>query len=304
MLSIEDLRFFAIVARSRTLAATARTLDVTPPAVTQRLRQLEAKLKVQLVDRSTRHLALTQEGEILAAYGLKAIANIDEITEILAARRGTVAGDLRIVTSFGFGRRYVAPVVAAFQRDNPETTTTLSLSENPYRLPQESWDVLVHIGELRDSSLSSRRLAPNNRIMCAARSYLQKCGEPREPDDLRKHRCIALRENDEDVTLWHMSQSTDNAITVRIHPAMATNDGDVARSWALAGLGIMIRSEWDVADDLRAGRLEEVLPQWRMPPADVIALLGKRNRRTARANRFLDMLKASLALPPWRHHVG
>jgi DNA-binding transcriptional LysR family regulator len=289
-----------MVARSRTLAAAARALDVTPPAVTQRLRQLETRLKVQLLDRSTRHLVLTDEGEILAAHGLKVIANVDEIAETLAARRGTVAGHLRIVAPFGFGRRFVAPIAAAFQRDNPETTTTMTLSENPYQLPQESWDILVHIGELRDSSLTSHRLAPNDRIVCAAPCYLERYGEPDGPDELRNHSCIALRENNEDVTLWHFSRPRSNATTIRIRPAMATNDGDVARGWALAGLGIIIRSEWDVADDLRAGRLVQVLSQWRTPPADAMALLGERSGRTARTNRFLEMLKASLAPPPWR----
>src|SRR5262245_47214884 len=113
MLSLEDLRFFAIVARSSTLAGAARALDVTPPAVTQRLRQLELRLKVRLLDRSTRHLVLTDEGKILAARGGAVIADIEAITETLANRRGTVMGHLRIVAPFGFGRRYVAPIVAA-----------------------------------------------------------------------------------------------------------------------------------------------------------------------------------------------
>lgn len=300
MLSLDDLRFFTMVARSRTLAAAARALDVTPPAVTQRLRQLESRLKVRLLDRSTRHLALTDEGEMLAARALPVIAELDELTETLAARRGTVAGHLRIVAPFGFGRRFVAPLVATFQRDNPETTTSMTLAENPYRLPQASWDVLVHIGELRDSSLTSHRLAPNDRIVCASPSYLARHGTPLEPDDLHKHECIALRENDEDVTLWHFSRSRNASKAIRIRPAMATNDGDVARGWSLSGLGIIVRSEWDVADELRAGRLVRVLDRWRVPPADVIALLGERSRRTARANRFLEMLKSSLAPAPWR----
>lgn len=304
MLSLEDLRFFTTVARSRTLAAAARELDVTPPAVTQRLRQIEARLKVRLLDRSTRHLVLTDEGEVLATRGLAILADIDDITDTLATRRGAVRGHLRIVAPFGFGRRFVAPVVAAFQRNNPEITATLTLSENPYQLPRESWDVLVHIGELRDSSLISHRLAPNNRIVCAAPEYLQRHGTLRTPDDLRDHSCIALRENNEDVTLWHFTRPRHPAATIRIHPTMATNDGDVARGWALAGLGIIVRSEWDVADDLRSGRLVQVLRQWSPPPADAMALLGERNSRTARTSRFVAMLKASLQPPPWRTELS
>src|SRR5690606_3818869 len=116
--------------------------------------QLEKRLKVQLLDRSTRHLVMTDEGEMLAARAKSIISGVDEIVEALATRRGTVAGHLRVVAPFGFGRRFVAPVVAAFQSENPETTCTMTLSENPYQLPQESWDVLVHIGELRNSSFA------------------------------------------------------------------------------------------------------------------------------------------------------
>lgn len=300
MLSLDDLRFFVVIARSRTLAEAARALDVSAPAVTQRLSQLEKRLKVRLLDRSTRHLVLTDEGDLLAVRGPAILAGVEDITETLATRRGTVTGHLRIVASFGFGRRFVAPVVAHFQQEHPETSTTLTLSENPYQLPLQSWDVLVHIGELRDSTLSSLRLAPNDRVVCAAPAYVQAHGTPETPEDLQNHRCLALRENDEDVTLWQFTGPQNATAAVRIQPVMASNDGDVVRGWALAGMGIIVRSEWDVADELRAERLVPLLPCWQAPAAAAMALLGERNRRTARTSRFLEMLKASLTPPPWR----
>jgi DNA-binding transcriptional LysR family regulator len=146
MLTLDDLRFVAVVAQSTTLAAAARELDVTPPAVTQRLRQIEDRLKVRLVDRSTRRLVLTDEGELVVASARPVLEAVSDLEESLASRRGAVAGHLRVVAPFGFGRRYVAPVVSAFQQAHPEVTTALTLLETPQKLPPESWDVLVHVG--------------------------------------------------------------------------------------------------------------------------------------------------------------
>jgi DNA-binding transcriptional LysR family regulator len=148
------------------------------------------------------------------------------------------------------------------------------------------------------------RLASNDRIACASPAYLAAHGEPAAPADLAAHSCLALRQNDEDVTLWRFMDRHRKTIPVRITPAMSSNDGEAVRSWALDGLGIMVRSEWDVADDLRAGRLRRVLTRYRLPAADVVALLGNRGGRTARANAFLKSLKERLQPIPWRPGVG
>ena len=134
LLSIDDLRFFATLSVCQSLAAAARELGVTPPAVTQRLRLLEAKLGLRLVDRSTRRLRLTDEGLLLAEGGQRIVEDISQLADRLAVGKRDVAGHLRIVASFGFGRRYVAPVVAAFRIENPNVSVTLTLSESPVRL--------------------------------------------------------------------------------------------------------------------------------------------------------------------------
>ncbi len=133
LLSIDDLRFFATLAVCQSLAAAARELGVTPPAVTQRLRLLETKLGLRLVDRSTRHLRLTDEGQLLAEGGQRIVEDISQLADLLGKGKRDVAGHLRIVASFGFGRRYVAPVVAAFRIENPNVSVTLTLSESPMR---------------------------------------------------------------------------------------------------------------------------------------------------------------------------
>ncbi len=300
MLSTEDLRFFGLIARSPTLAAAARALGVTAPAVSQRLRELEARLKVRLLDRSTRHLSLTGEGKLLAERGEAVLADIGQITDAIAARRSTVSGHLRVAASFGFGKRFVAPVAARFRSEHPAVTVELVLSENPIRAGADSWDIMVHIGALKSSRLIARRLAPNRRIACAAPEYIRRRGAPSVPADLRYHDCIGLRENDEDMGLWRFTRPGAEPVTVRVDSVMTSNSGEVVHDWVRAGLGIMVRSEWDVADDLRSGRLLQVLSDWELPSADVTALVSERSGKTARTKQFMVQLAASLLPPPWR----
>ncbi|AZY51600.1 LysR family transcriptional regulator [Bordetella avium] len=297
MLSTDDLLFFMALTPDQTLADAARRLDVTPSAVTQRLSAMERRLGIQLVDRSGRRIALTDEGELLAERARSICAQLSGLADTLASRRGQVAGQLRVLAPLGFGQRHIAPLVGRFQQQYPEVTATLMLSDRPQRLDAHHWDVLIHIGELRDSSLIMHRLAKNRRILCAAPAYLKRQGTPASPEDLHHHDCIALRENDEDVTLWRLSSHDGGRATVRIEPRLASNDGGVALQWALSGLGILARSEWDVAEALRDGKLLEVLPGWRLPDADIVALVSSRKSRSARTERFLEQLHEMAT--PW-----
>ena len=305
MIDADDLRFFAAVAASPSLAAAARGLNVSPPAVTQRLRALEGRLRVHLVDRSGRGLTLTDEGELLAERGRAVLGALDDLNDALAERRGEVTGHLRVVAPLGFGRRYVAPVVAAFRVRHPGVKIDLLLSDRLGRMPSETWDLAVHVGEIREvtPSLTMRALAPNERVLCAAPSYLARRRAPHAPAELKGHTCITLRENDEDVTLWRFHAGDGAEERVRVESDLASNDGEVVRGWALAGLGVIVRSEWDVADDLRVGRLVRLLDGYALPSAPVVALLGSERRaRAARTERFLAALRRSFDPLPWREH--
>ncbi len=295
-----DLRFFVVVADAPSLAAASRFLDVSRSAVTQRLNQLEQRLRCRLLDRSTRHLRLTEEGRLLVDRARTLLGDLDELSDTLGVRQDVVSGHLRVAAPLGFGRRYVAPIAALFRQHNPAVSMTLTLTDRPAVPDENNWDLIIHIGELKNSSLVMVRLAGNDRFVCAAPEYLGARGEPGRPEELPSHDCLALRQNDEDVTLWRFVDRQRKTIPVRITPAMASNDGEVVRRWALDALGIMVRSEWDIADDLKSGKLVRILPRFRLPSADVVAFLGKRGGRTARSNAFLKLLQDSLRPSPWR----
>ena len=300
MLTSDDLAFFSVLTGSKSLAESARKLNVTPPAVTQRLRALEEKVGVRLIDRSGRRLHLTEEGSLVASHSVIVSEAIDSLAEALADRRGAVRGHLRVAAPHGFGRLHVAPVVEAFAREHGGATATLQLSDHPAALLVESYDVVVHIGAPGHLDQVVTTLAPNPRILCASPRYLDSAPPISAPADLAQHRCLAVRENDEDVTLWRFKGPRQEPATVRVNPVMSSNDGAVIREWALAGQGIMIRSEWNVAEDLAVGRLRQVLPNWKLPPADIVAMLGSRHGRSARTAAFLTMLRQALKPPPWQ----
>jgi DNA-binding transcriptional LysR family regulator len=176
----------------------------------------------------------------------------------------------------------------------------LLLADNPSLHDAGAADVMFHIGELHDSSMVRYTIAPNNRLLCAAPRYLKRKGTPLAPEDLNGHECIPLRENNEDVSLWKFTRGQTTR-HVRIDPALVSNDGDVVRQWAIQGKGIIARSEWDVADALKSGQLVPLLPEWKLAPADVVALVPQRKGMSARVKAFITFVNEHFSpSPPWR----
>lgn len=299
MLKSEDLRFFQVLARSPSLAAAARLLSITAPAVSQRLRGLEERLGTLLIHRNARRMTLTDEGTLLAERADALLQSLDEIADMLGERRGVVRGHLRVAAPSGFGRRYIGPAVAAFRTDNPDVQVTLKLSDRPIQLKPDAWDMIVHIGLPPSANLQMVTLAPNRRLLCASPDYITRHGKPEHPGALAHHSCIALQENDEDVTLWRFMRGAEQ-IALRINPPLQCNNGEVLRDWGRRGLGIIVRSEWDIASDLNTGRLVHLLPDWDLPDAPIIALLSSKAGRAARVERFLETLRQCFSSRPWR----
>jgi DNA-binding transcriptional LysR family regulator len=300
MIDLDDLRFFQILVKAGSMAVTARNLNVTPSAITQRLQQMERRYGVMLVDRSYRRLRLTGEGELLYEKGALICDDTDDLFDLLKARSGEIAGHLRVEAPFGFGRRYLAPLIAEFHAAHPGLKISLSLFDKLQAQGPSASDIVFFIGELRDSSMVSHAIASNGRLLCASPTYLRARGAPADPDELVHHDCLTLNENNEDVSLWRLTRGKATRC-IRISPVLSANDGEVVRDWAIGGKGIAMRSEWDVADFIRSGKLVRVLPEWLMPSADVVALVPQRKRVSARGKAFIDFVRRRFEpLPPWR----
>ncbi len=301
MLSSDDLRFFCALASQPSLSATARLLDVTPSSVTQRLQAIEDKLSLKLADRQGRGIALTDEGQVLAERAQAILADMEALQLALHEQRNELAGRLRVLAPMGFGSAHIAPAAARFRARHPALALELELSDRPNQRLHEGWDVVIHIGALRDSSLRQQVLARNRRFLCAAPSYLARHGTPRTLEELAGHACLALRENEEDATRWRLlPPGASQYRTLRVEPLLACNDGRVVKQWALDGHGIMQRSEWDVAGELRSGALCRLLPDHALPEADIVALLPAHARqRPLRTRRLMEFLQQEFADPPW-----
>lgn len=281
-----DFAFFRLLARSASLTDAARSLSMTPSAVSRRLGAIETRLGVQLVLRNTRSMRLTPEGERYLEAAEAILAETERLEADIASRP---LGRLRICASFGFGRTHIAPVVADFARANPDVRVDLTLTDRPVSIIEEGFDVGIHLGDPHDSRLRARKLLANDRILCASPAYLETHGRPLLPSDLARHRLIEIAEDANTVGRWMLThRKTKKVVNLAAVPVLRSNSGSAALDWCLAGLGIVLRSRWHAAAPLADGRLEEVLPDWHMP-ADVYAYFAAK-KPSAQLRAFLDAM--------------
>lgn len=286
---ISELDFFAIIAKSGSLSAAARELGVTPPSVSKRLAQMEKRLGISLLNRTTRRLSLTAEGEVYLANAMRILADVEALEQQLSRSRVEPKGLLRVNAPLGFGRTYITPIVSQFLRRYREMAVQLQLTDHPLNLTDESFDVGIRFGDPPEARIIARRIAPNRRLLCAAPSYLERFGTPKSPQELASHNCIVLRQNDSAYGSWQFSRH-GRTQTVKVHGSLSSNDGEVTLNWALDGHGITLRAEWDIAKYLRSGRLRLVLKDYEAPPADIFAVYPERHVSSAKVRAFTDFL--------------
>jgi len=299
-----DLGFFSTLVRSGSLGAAARELGLTTAAVSKRLAQMETRLGLTLVNRSTRRMSLTPEGELYLEQARKILAELDDLEQQLLGAQAEPQGLLRVNATLGFGRSRIAPLLSAFVRRHPRVDVQLQLSVQPPPITEDSYDVCFRFGPPPDSRAIARLIAPNRRIVVAAPAYLKKFGEPRTPADLARHNCIGIRQGDEAYGVWRFTyrrgrERAETTVSVKIRGNLTTNDGEIAVNWALDGHGILLRAEWDVARYLRSGRLVQLLPAYSTPDADIYAVYAQRHKSSARIRALIDFVTAA-----FQHETG
>jgi DNA-binding transcriptional LysR family regulator len=294
-----DMRFFMLVARLGSLAAAARAIDLTPPAATKRLAALEGRLGVRLLNRSTRSVSLTSEGETYLRHATRILAEITEMEDEVAQGRATPRGLLRVNATLGFGRTTIAPLVSSFAARYPEVEVQMEVTDRPVDLVESGFDLAIRFGALPDKRLNARRIMSNRRFLCASPAYLARHGTPRTLAELVNHRCIIHRQNDDAYGIWRFMQGDDTEV-VKVQSMLSSNDGDIVLGWALDGHGILIRSEWDLARYLDSGRLKIVLPEFALPAADLFVYYPSQRNQTVRARAFIDFLVEHFQAPQAR----
>jgi DNA-binding transcriptional LysR family regulator len=288
-----DLGFFSTLASAGSLGAAARELGVTTPAVSKHLALMESRIGVLLVNRTTRRMSLTPEGELYLENARRILSDIDGMEELLGVSKATPKGLLRVNATLGFGRSHVAPLISRFVRKHPQVEVQLQLSVDPPPLTDDSFDVCIRFGAPPDARVIARHIAPNRRLLCAAPAYLARRGIPKVPNDLTKHNCIGIRQGEEAYGVWRLSSGRGrgaNAEAVKVRGNLTTNDGEIAVNWALDGHGVLMRAEWDIERHLRNGRLVQVLPQYFTPDADIHAVYPQRHQLAARVRAFVDFV--------------
>jgi len=284
---ITELRTFVRIVGAGSLSAAGREMGLALSVVSKRLATLERRTEARLLARSTRRLALTEEGQVLYERAQRILTEVDEAEAALTHGRVEAQGVLRVSATVAFGRAHVSPVCRDLVRAHPKLSIDLTLTDRLVELIDEGMDVVVRIGAPKDSGLVMRKLIDNHRVVVGAPDYLERHGTPTVPAELEDHECLHYRGVG---SHWRLVGPGGDVVEVQAAARLRSDNGEVAHDWALAGCGLIMKSWVDVEPDLRAGRLVRVLPEWRSDPAPVCALFPSSRQLPTRVRLFLDAM--------------
>ena len=297
--SLSEMATFVKVVGAGSLSGAARDLGLSPAMVSRTLASLEARLGARLLHRTTRRLHLTDEGAAYHEACIRILGEIDEADAAASAGRGVPQGTLRVALPASFGHRQIAPLVPHFAERYPRVRLALHLSDRAVNLVEEGYDVAIRIAELEDSSLAARKLAPNRRVICASPDYLARSGTPRTPEELVRHNCLVANwEHDFSMT-WEFKDPQGRPGEVRVSGRYACDNWEVLREWAVAGLGVALKSTWDVREQLEDGSLVALCPGYTFDTdVAIYAVYPHRRYLAAKTRAFIDFLAESFGPEP------
>lgn len=290
-----DLEIFARVASTGSMSQAARDLGLSPPVVSKRIKRLEERLGTRLLQRTTRQITLTEAGRGFHERVLAVLGAVDDAETWVSQRAHVARGLLRISAPTTFGRLHVAPHLVRFLAQYPEISVDLSLSDSFVDVVGEGFDVAIRIADLADTSLVARKLASNHRLLCAAPAYLEQVGMPTTLADLARHKLL-LHNADH----WRL-EGPEGQVSIPVSSAIVTNSSEVIREAVLAGLGIALRSTWDVGPELKTGALVPVLPAYRGGRrVSIFAVYPSRRHLPQKTRVFIDFLAELYGpVPSW-----
>lgn len=294
--------FVTVVSRgSFTRAADA--LETSPANVTRYVNELEAHLGTRLINRTSRKLSLTEGGETLYARCKSILDDVVETEGLVSSASVEPRGRLRINAPVSFGILHLAPLWPEFMRRYPRVELDVALIDRVVDIVDEGYDLAIRISRTGSTNHAARKLATSRNIVCASPDYLKRCGHPVTPADLAGHQCIGYlyaSTGDE----WQLIDSKGRAHAVKVNYNMRSNNGDTARAAALAGQGVIWQPTFLVGNDLRAGKLVQILPEYRLPDIDVLALYPSRRHLSAKIRAMIDFLAEAFGgVAPWDREI-
>ncbi|MWV17969.1 LysR family transcriptional regulator [Pseudomonas sp. L-22-4S-12] len=288
----DSMRIFVRVVERGSFSAVARERNLGQPAVSKQIRALEQHLGGPLFVRSTRHLALTDQGQRFYEHSQDILANLESATLSFASGQEKIAGQLRIAAPVSYGRLCMAPRLGIFLQRHPEVRIDFRLSDHNEDLLREDIDLAIRIGVLRNEGLVAAPLGASARRVYAAPAYLARHGVPRTPGELSGHNCIGFTLL-EHYDVWHFSRGAEE-FEVAIAGNMTSNSSEAIREMVLSGLGISLSPEWLFAADLEQGKVVSVLDDYRTMALPIHAVFSAERRRSARTMAFVDFLREQL----------
>ncbi len=286
---LEDMRVFLTVIRKQGFASAAEELGTSPAYVSKRMQILEAAVGCKLLYRTTRKIALTEDGEKAQFWAYRMLEDLEDFVDDLASSKISPRGALHICSSFGFGRNFVAPAVAAIAEEYPDLELRLDVFDRAVDLVGEGFDLEIRIGDDLPEQHICRKLVSNARVLCCSKSYIEEHGEPTSLDELSRHNCLVIKERNNFFGIWQLSSDSEKE-SVRVNGSLSTNNGEIAMRWALDGKGIILRSTWDVQPLIDKGELVQVLPEYQ-EKADIWAVYPTRLSNSAKLRVCVEFLE-------------
>lgn len=291
-MQIEDLRIYVAVIKAGNFTAAAEQLMLSKQYVSRRIAALEESLGARLLNRNTRKLSVTDNGQLFAQHAQRILDDVQEAELAVSGRRQVLRGSFRLSVPMSFGISHLSPYIAEFLSQHPGIQFQVELADRHVDMVGEGFDMAIRIGTLPDSSLIAKRLGEFRRVICASPTYLQGAGAPREPEDLLQQLC--LRYGRESQTGWELFQG-DTRKVLAVQGPMVSNNGEMLRDAAVAGLGLILLPEFIVAPALARGELVTVLDDWHPASLHLNALYPQHRQRSEINRVFMTFLQAKLA---------
>lgn len=297
--TLEGMRTFSAVVTEGSFSRAAQRLDRSPQLVSKYVAQLEARLGVRLLNRSTRKLSVTEAGQAYFDRCQGIVAEVDDLEDAVGNMAAAVRGLLKISAPMTFGMHHLTPAIAEFQSTHPELRIDLALDDRVVDIVSEGFDLAIRIANLEASSLVARRLAPVNLVVCGSSAYFDKRGRPQTPKDLVDHECLGYTYSS-NRDRWRFASDAGEVEDIQVSGRFCANNGDALRTAAIAGHGLVLQPTFIVGDDLRAGRLVRVMTDYTVTPLSVYAVYAHRQFLSNKVRAFVEFLGSYFgAVPYW-----